>query len=93
MQMLMCSLYHLAKTSCTVTVSAWPKCRDPVTFGGGRIMENVFSAEGLDSALKCPFSFQCAYHPRSTWPLSYTDGYSSNGVGGRNVEALTMKAI
>jgi hypothetical protein len=35
-------IYHRARTSCTVHVKAWPRCKVPVTFGGGRTMLNGF---------------------------------------------------
>jgi len=31
---------HRLSRSCTATVSAWPRWSEPVTFGGGRQMEN-----------------------------------------------------
>ena len=64
-----------------VTVRACPKWSVPVTFGGGRIMENVPWEASLDG-LKCPLSLQWAYQPRSTFPLSYTRGNGSPGFGG-----------
>ena len=32
-----------ASTSCSVLLSAWPICSEPVTFGGGITMENGFA--------------------------------------------------
>lgn len=35
--------YHRTSASSTATVRAWPRCREPVTFGGGMHRENVWS--------------------------------------------------
>jgi len=32
---------NLVSTSCTVFVSAWPRCRLPVTLGGGKHIMNM----------------------------------------------------
>src|SRR5687768_5755090 len=66
-------------TSCSVSVNAWPMCREPVTFGGGMTMENEGSRrEG--SALKKPLSSQSRYQRGSTAFGSYAFARGSWGI-------------
>ena len=50
---------HNVQLTSTARVSAWPMCREPVTFGGGMTMLNVSVA--LSSGLKQPDSSHQAY--------------------------------
>src|ERR1700712_5737945 len=53
-------LAFLTKTSCTVSLSVWPICNTPVTFGGGITTVKGFLLSG--TLLKYPLSIQCLYH-------------------------------
>ena len=67
--------YHLTRLSWMVVVRAWPKWRWPVTFGGGKIIENVwpfFLSVGL--ALNKPCCLHHSYQPNSTSWESYFAG-------------------
>src|SRR4030067_597050 len=54
-------LFHRIIMSCRVISSAWPICKDPVTFGGGMTMQYA-GLSLFDSALKYSFSIQKSYH-------------------------------
>lgn len=53
-----------------VAVSAWPRCSEPVTFGGGNTMQNGKLAESFSGA-KYPRSIHSGYHFDSTSAGSY----------------------
>ena len=56
--------------SCIVEPSAWPMCSEPVTFGGGSVIE--YGTVGLaSSAWKNPFSIQNRIQRASTSEGSY----------------------
>jgi hypothetical protein len=64
---------HRIKMSCIVDPNAWPMCNEPVTLGGGNVIE--YGTMGLASlAWKNPFSIQNRIHRASTSDGSYCLG-------------------
>ena len=57
--------HHLTRASWMVAVKAWPRCSWPVTFGGGKMMENTLPGFPRDGE-KWPCSFHQLYHLAST---------------------------
>ena len=46
------SLFQRMRTSCSVAVSAWPMCSEPVTLGGGITMEKAGRVRSCSSPWK-----------------------------------------
>src|SRR5215831_2715356 len=61
------------RASMNVWSSAWPMCRDPVTFGGGITMEYA-GAGAAASAANRPRATQSSYRRASTSPGAYCGG-------------------
>ena len=65
--------FQRARTSSMVAVSAWPRCSDPVTLGGGSTIENG-GLSLTSSARKNPCSShhraQCGSTLAGSYPLS-----------------------
>ena len=64
-----CIRFRRISESCTVPFSAWPMCREPVTFGGGNAMQ-YGSPGSSGSASNACASIQRSKMPGSTLPAS-----------------------
>ena len=53
-----CIRFQRIRMSCSVLLKAWPTCSDPVTFGGGIMIEKLSAFEAFAPALKAPLSSQ-----------------------------------
>ena len=58
--------FQRMRMSWMVAVSAWPRCREPVTLGGGRTMEKAGRDRSFSSAWKYPRSSHVRYQRGST---------------------------
>src|SRR5512140_1589999 len=86
-----CMRRQRIRMSCMVEPSAWPMCREPVTFGGGSVIE--YGTVGLvSSAWKKPLSSQKLSHLGSTSLGSYCLDSADVVTGARYHEGRCVQA-
>lgn len=82
--------------SCTAPVRAWPRCRKPVTFGGGATITNdfaVLSGFVSEEGRKKPDFSHHGYHPDSTSAGLYVAAISGARAFMMNKERRNVFAV